>query len=381
METTTELILDPNDPAEREMMIGERHFSLQQRKANVLSSSGIVPQIYQGNLANCMIAMEMAERLNTGVMEIMQNLYVVHGNPAFSSKYLIAMINMSNILTGRLRFNFVGQDDSDDYGCFAVGTEAETGKDLVGTTVTVAMAKKQGWYSKAGSKWPSMTDQMLQYRAAAFWSRINAPEATMGMTTVEEQQDITERDITPGAPQVSAGAGSVNEMLKKAPAQSQVIEHGQDIDQHQTIDGDQQAAEGLDITDSEDESGATQAPEWPMLVDGIWCDSAGENYDSIQHLFPEGADHPTVNSDGTFRKKPVRKAKEAGQAQQPAKTEPAGANPFDIINARISAAQNQADFDSILQMEEWASVYPAGKQALQENIEAKKSALAMDFDV
>jgi hypothetical protein len=62
--------------------------------------------------------------------------------------------------------------------------------------VTIAMAKVEGWYGKSGSKWKTMPEQMLQYRAGAFWCRTYAPEIALGMHTSEEVQD------TPVAQQV-----------------------------------------------------------------------------------------------------------------------------------------------------------------------------------
>lgn len=43
---------------------------------------------------------------------------------------------------------------------------------------------------KDGSKWKTMPDLMLRYRAATLFARTYAPELTMGMHTVEEEQDI-----------------------------------------------------------------------------------------------------------------------------------------------------------------------------------------------
>src|SRR5574344_2057715 len=64
-----------------------KSFELQQRRAMIFTSSDIVPERYRGNqnIGNVMIAMEMAERLKTSPLVIMQNLYIVKGNPGFSS--------------------------------------------------------------------------------------------------------------------------------------------------------------------------------------------------------------------------------------------------------------------------------------------------------
>ena len=54
------------------------------------------------------------------------------------------------------------------------------------------MAKAEGWLQKQGSKWQTMPDLMLRYRAAAFFARQYAPELTMGMHTAEEVADVVE---------------------------------------------------------------------------------------------------------------------------------------------------------------------------------------------
>jgi hypothetical protein len=53
------------------------------------------------------------------------------------------------------------------------------------------MAKAEGWLTKTGSKWITMPELMLKYRAAAFFGRLYAPEVLMGMQTSEEVIDIT----------------------------------------------------------------------------------------------------------------------------------------------------------------------------------------------
>jgi len=61
---------------------------------------------------------------------------------------------------------------------------------IKGPTVTLEMAQTEGWATKAGSKWKTMPELMLRYRAAAFFGRLYAPEILMGMQTVEESADI-----------------------------------------------------------------------------------------------------------------------------------------------------------------------------------------------
>jgi len=174
----------------------ERAFALVQRKAAMYAQSTIVPQAYQQNVGNCVIALDMASRMGANPLMVMQNLYVVHGMPSFSSKFLIACINASKRFSP-LRYEFTGKPGTPQYGCRCYAYEAgdtEHKERLDGTLITMEMAQKEGWSSKNGSKWQTMPDQMLQYRAAAFWQRIYCPEISMGLITTEEAQEIPYSD-------------------------------------------------------------------------------------------------------------------------------------------------------------------------------------------
>ena len=59
-----------------------RRFEILQRMGQLYASATIVPDTYKGNLANCAIAIDMAQRMNANPVMVMQNLYLVHGMPA-----------------------------------------------------------------------------------------------------------------------------------------------------------------------------------------------------------------------------------------------------------------------------------------------------------
>lgn len=166
-------------------------FELAQRAARLLSTSSLVPKEYQGNIANCVIALNMANRMQSDPLMVMQNLYIVHGRPGWSSQFLISTFNASGRFSA-LRYEWVGDEGKDSWGCRAWAIEKETGEKLVGSTVTIGLAKKEGWYSKTGSKWQTMPQQMLMYRAASWFIRAYAPEIAMGMHTAEELRDTIE---------------------------------------------------------------------------------------------------------------------------------------------------------------------------------------------
>ena len=166
-------------------------FELMQRAAKLLASSTLVPKEYQGNLPNCVIALNMAQRVGADPLQVMQNLYVVHGRPGWSSQFLIATFNQCGRFTA-MKFEFFGEQGKDSWGCRAYSTEKETGERIVSSDITLKLAKDEGWYGKQGSKWKTMPQQMMMYRAAAFLVRVYAPELSMGLQTQEELRDVGE---------------------------------------------------------------------------------------------------------------------------------------------------------------------------------------------
>lgn len=205
-------------PAVRAGFFDLQSFELIQRVSKAFASSDLVPKQYQGNLANCMIAMDMAQRIGANPLMVMQNLYIVHGTPGWSSKFLIATINACGRYSS-LRYEWKGEPRSPDYGCRAWAIERETGERLDGIWVTWAMVRAEGWDSKNGSKWKTMPDQMFVYRCAAFWQRAYAPELGMGLQTAEEIGDVF--DAGRGAD----GAFSVDLDELRNPIQEQTAEN------------------------------------------------------------------------------------------------------------------------------------------------------------
>lgn len=173
-------------------------FEFMQRQAQMLASSALVPKEFSivgvntpnekaTKIANVVIALEMANRIGASPLMIMQNLYIVHGKPSWSSTFIIAAIN------GCGRFNamkFEMSGEGDNRTCVAKATEKATGETLDSPPISIKIAKEEGWFSKSGSKWKTMPELMLRYRAATLFGRLYAPEILMGMKAVEEIEDI-----------------------------------------------------------------------------------------------------------------------------------------------------------------------------------------------
>lgn len=179
--------------------------------ASKLAASDIIPAAFQQKPANVLIALDMANRLNASPMMVMQNMYVVYGNPGWSSKFLISTYNTCGKYSP-IRYEFFGKPGTDDYGCRAYASELGTGEKLTGPDVTIGMAKKEGWYDKKGSKWQTMPQLMLTYRAAAFFIRTCAPEISMGLPTADELVDIQPVNVT--------DTGTVKDVVEKVEAET-----------------------------------------------------------------------------------------------------------------------------------------------------------------
>jgi hypothetical protein len=188
---------------------GIRAFEDAQRIAKALASSTLIPPQFQGQqgFANCLVALEIAGRMNISPFLCMQHLHIIHGRPSWSSAFIIAMVNGCGRFTP-LRFEVSGEGES--LACYAVATDIKTDQELKGPTITMTMAKKEGWATKSGSKWITMPELMIRYRAAAFWGRLFAGDLLVGLQTQEEVIDVE-------SVKVSVGIDELNAKVQAAP--------------------------------------------------------------------------------------------------------------------------------------------------------------------
>ena len=155
--------------------------------AQALSQSTIVPKDYQGNQANAMVAIEIANRLQTSPLMVMQNLYVIQGRPSWSAQFLIASVNGSGKYDMELQYDEKTDKDGKPFSCQC--WTMKDGRKVSGPVIDMEMAKAEGWTTKSMSKWKTMPQIMLRYRAASFFARMNCPEMTLGFYTKEEVVD------------------------------------------------------------------------------------------------------------------------------------------------------------------------------------------------
>lgn len=169
-------------------------FEFAQRQAKSLCESDLVPKSYQGQkgLPNCLVAIEMSKRMKLSPLTVMQNLNVIHGTPTWSAQFITSQILGCGRFTN---FDYLVKGEGDTLEVQCVATRLEDQKLVKGTTVSMRMARLEGW--TRNSKYQSMPELMLRNRAATFFGRQYIPDLLLGVQTSEEVVDIQPVDVTP----------------------------------------------------------------------------------------------------------------------------------------------------------------------------------------
>lgn len=174
------------DIGEFSSLMDSDRFSQLQRIGNMFAQSDLVPEVFSGKPANCMVALQMAFRLGIDPMMMMQSMYIVKGKPGIEAKLAIALINSRGPFMSPIQWVFEGEGD--ERQCTAYATHRQT-KERCAATVTWKQVKAEGWLDKPGSKWKTLPDLMFQYRSASFLGRLYCPETILGLQTKEELID------------------------------------------------------------------------------------------------------------------------------------------------------------------------------------------------
>lgn len=187
---------DPDKRRSLSVFTNIADFESSQRMATALSRSAMVPATYQGKVEDVLVALDIAQRMDLSPLIVMQHLYIVHGRPAWDSQYCLAAIH-GHPRYAQVDIEWQGARGSDDWGCKVTAHDTQTGKRVEGTLVTMKMAKQEGWTKN--TKWASMPEQMLQYRAATFFARVRCSDALLGLQSRDEIEDVQGevRDVSP----------------------------------------------------------------------------------------------------------------------------------------------------------------------------------------
>lgn len=200
---------------DRKTELEVKKFELEQRKAKAFVATDFFPaHLRKGNetanIGTAIIVLDLAQRMNIGALEVAQSIYIIHGKPSFETKFLVARLNSSGLLKGRLQT--IVSPDGNSAHCEAI--DAQTGQLLKGTTITMEMARREGWLSKNGSKWQTMPELMMKYRAQSFFINEFFPEVKYGLKTSDEAEDIVA--FEPNEQSKTPPKAGLNELLNSS---------------------------------------------------------------------------------------------------------------------------------------------------------------------
>ncbi|GAB2940590.1 recombinase RecT [Aquaspirillum soli] len=157
------------------------------RFADMLSKSSMVPKDYQGNPANCIIAMQWGMEIGLQPLQAMQNIAVINGRPSIWGDAMLAIVRGSGLL------EYIKEDPTPD-GC--VCRVKRKGEDEAVREFTTEDAKRAGLLGKQGP-WQQNPKRMMQMRARAFALRDVFPDVLRGVHVAEIAHDEPpEKDIT-----------------------------------------------------------------------------------------------------------------------------------------------------------------------------------------
>lgn len=198
--------LVPSDaPAQVPALTAEaERFALRQRQARMFAASPLVPDHLRKGapeqaMANCYIALTLAEAMGEVPLIVMQNIHIVNGKAGFASQYMIARANSAGIFHGRIDWR-IDRSDANNLSVTAYAVLKDTGQE-VSVTCDMKMAKAEGWTKN--SKYQTMPEVMLRYRSAAFLVRFYCPDVMLGYQTIEEVVDVV-ASAEPSAPALTA---------------------------------------------------------------------------------------------------------------------------------------------------------------------------------
>lgn len=229
--------------------------------ADMLSKSTLVPERFRGDQGSTLIALDMASRMGVNPLMVLQNTYVVYGQPSFSGQFAIACLRNSRRYK-EVRFEYLNGKDYTG-GMRVVGVRADGSPDDVGTSITPELVASMGWMSKRDSMWQKMPEQMYKYRAASWFVKTCCPDLLMGIPTSDELEDAGApagmRDVTPAKPKARGMRAS------KAPASLAAA----DAEPTPAADAVEVQAEPAAAPEAPEDSGALDRLRAAMKASGV----------------------------------------------------------------------------------------------------------------
>jgi hypothetical protein len=332
-------------------------FEHAQRVAKVFASSNLVPPHLKGQVADCLIAYQIARRLNEEPLTVFQNIYVVSGRPGWKTEYVIARANKAGVFKSRITWKPTGEGDN--LAVTASAVLADSGE-VISVTCDMKMARAEHWTKNA--KYTSMPEHMLRWRSAAMLIRLYAPEVMLGMPVIEELETMEPapmRDISPAMRRsLDDFANGIN---SASAAESEVSEDQTNSTASSSATGEHSSA------------GAAEAGEADPAQDPDKAGPANNQQSSPQPSSPPAG--PEASGQAAAKSNPSKEDKAAAKAgDKPPSTEAEYVEATTIWIANLlDADAGEKRWKSEKTLRNKANVGADARESLQEKLAAKCS--------
>jgi hypothetical protein len=157
-----------------------------------LMAAGVstVPKHLQGKPADCMAIIMQAARWGMDAFAVGQKTHLVNGVLGYEAQLVNAVLQTSGAIRGRFHYEYRGEGEKVECRVGAIpANESDIvwGQWLCAADVT----------TKNSPLWKTNKKQQLGYLQVKNWGRAFAPGAILGVYTVDELQDIPERELNP----------------------------------------------------------------------------------------------------------------------------------------------------------------------------------------
>jgi hypothetical protein len=218
---------EPNTPpepsADDAALWDNSGFGHLQRVAKLFSASSMIPKEFRAarddggqGLANCAIALDIAQRTGQAPLAVLQSIYFVGGRPGWAAAYLIAQARLRGLeidwtvetygepakiertITewGEQRGQKIKRKVEATVPRIRVTAHTTIKGKPRSIAVDMDMAIAEGWTDNA--KYSTLGELMLRYRSAAMLINLYMPEIKLGLPIAEEIEAVpVEADAVP----------------------------------------------------------------------------------------------------------------------------------------------------------------------------------------
>lgn len=163
--------------------------------AKLMAAGNFVPGHLRGKAGDCLAVVMQAARWGLDPFAVGNKTYFVNDRMAYEAQLVIAVLNTSGVLKGRLDVQW--QQTDVDLICTVTGTLKA---DSQPKSISQEMARIK---TKNSPLWVSAPKMQMGYYTSRMWARLFAPEVLLGVYTTDEVEEMglaNAREVVPAAP-------------------------------------------------------------------------------------------------------------------------------------------------------------------------------------